>query len=624
MPNANPPVTPPPTYTHNTAHAAPAQAGTAHQAVARKAKKGESTDILLQVVEMIKQNYLNEFLKQVKKHDLNFAGSKGEAPFENITVNVGLRNKNVAAINRVFQNHYHHKMKTVRPGSGIVISCEEANKIIASIRELHAPCTGWEFFKVQRADDIQQLTKDERSQWDEDAKEVNLAGNQRRLEMALAVLFRALATSGHIGPLEALLVYSYCDERQDVQTRNDTSFSVGSSGQDFAAETIGETKFLKSYVKLFHDWVVEALPLVQEGDLFSYDNQGFALFPDLNFTDFKMKDIQMLVKEFFGKIWGKQYGSEIPWDKIKEDPQSFYNEQWRWLNIYKRDLVFVSVNVSKAFSLLALLVLQRLPQLQDTNKSPLPLFLKRLLPFLLENRLPFLLNTRHPPLLENPLRPLLKNQLSFLFESRLPPLLESRLPFLFESRLPPLLESQLPFLFESQLPPLFESQLPFLFEIRFLPLLENRLTFLLKSPPLFRPRLPAPALISEGEGRAASASGATWGPSATIDELSASNQDATGPLRRSTRGHRKTASSNEAGPSGRDVIIPGKKQSRFWSYTLKPIPGSVPVEDSATTSNDIGGGRTRKRGQSVNEEVDTRGTQENIGVQQPLKKKRKS
>ncbi|KAE9386084.1 hypothetical protein BT96DRAFT_949373 [Gymnopus androsaceus JB14] len=400
MPNANPPVTPPPAYTHNTAHAAPAQAGTAHQAVGRKAKKGESTDILLRVVEIIKQNYLNEFVKQVKKHDSNFAGSKvvdrwrretaeaimksieqGEAPFENITVNVGLRNKNVAAINRVFQNHYHHKMKIVRPGSGIVISHEEANKIIASIRELRAPCTGQEFFKVQRADDIQQrvehgenyqtvvknmwdgLTKDERSQWDEDAKEVDLAGNQRRLETALSVLFRALATSGRVGPLEALVVYSYRDERQDVQTRN---FSVGSSGQEFAAETIGETEFLKSYVKPFHDWVVEVLPLVQEGDLFLYDDQGFALFPDLDFADFKMKDIQTLVKEFFCTAV-RYLGT-----KLKEDPQSFYNEQEFRLPVqlvdpqtlaaakivalpefYKRDLVFVSVNVSKPFSLLA-------------------------------------------------------------------------------------------------------------------------------------------------------------------------------------------------------------------------------------------------------------------------------
>ncbi|KAE9397264.1 hypothetical protein BT96DRAFT_995983 [Gymnopus androsaceus JB14] len=357
MPNIEPSNTPPPAYTPNTPAPAPAQAGTICEPAA---KKGESMDIHPRVVELIRRNYIKEFEKQVNKHDSNFIGSSvvnkwrkdtseailaliedGTAPFQNIPLTNGRKKSNLNAINRVFQNHYHHKLKKVRPGSGIVVSHEDAIKIIESIRELRAATTGREYFKVQLADDIQQrvdqgenyqtvvkdmwdgLTEEKRNQWNEEAKQVDVAGNQRRFQTALPALFKVFATSGHVGPVEALVVYSYCNTEQQVHTRH---FSMGTSGLDFATETIGENEFLKLYVKPFHNWAADALPVDPKGYIFLYDN-GFALFPDVELAELKGKEIQTLVKDFLGKIWGKQYGIEIPWDEIKEDPRSFYDER---------------------------------------------------------------------------------------------------------------------------------------------------------------------------------------------------------------------------------------------------------------------------------------------------------
>lgn len=75
-----------------------------------------------------------------------------------------------------------------------MVSHEDANKIVECVRELRAANTGRELFKLQLADDIQrrvdegenyqtvvkvmwdELTEDKRKQWNEEAKQVNIAG----------------------------------------------------------------------------------------------------------------------------------------------------------------------------------------------------------------------------------------------------------------------------------------------------------------------------------------------------------------------------------------------------------------------------------------------------------------
>ncbi|KAE9397263.1 hypothetical protein BT96DRAFT_995982 [Gymnopus androsaceus JB14] len=83
------------------------------------------------------------------------------------------------------------------------------------------------------------------------------------------------------------------------------------------------------------------------------------------------------------------------------------------------------------------------------------------------------------------------------------------------------------------------------------------------------------------------------------------------------------SSSNETGPSSREVTVAGKKPSKFWKYQLEPVLEAAPVKNSATTSDGVGGARGRKRGRPANKEVDARGTEENASVEQPPNKKHK-
>lgn len=57
----------------------------------------------------------------------------------------------------------------------------------------------------------------------------------------------------------------------------------------------------------FHKWAADALPAVEGGDVFSYDEEGFPLFPDVDLDEMKGKEIQILVQDFMGKIWGECY-----------------------------------------------------------------------------------------------------------------------------------------------------------------------------------------------------------------------------------------------------------------------------------------------------------------------------
>ncbi|KAE9395592.1 hypothetical protein BT96DRAFT_997512 [Gymnopus androsaceus JB14] len=663
MPNIEPSNTPPPAYTPDTppaaparAPAAPAQAGTVRESAA---KKGESTDIHPRVVELIKRNYIKEFEKQVNKHDSNFVGSSvvnkwrkdtseailalikhGTAPFQNIRLTNGRRKSDLTAINRVFQNHYHHKLKKVRPGSGIVVSHEDAIKIIESIRELRAATTGREYFKVQLADDIQQrvdqgenyqtvvkgmwdgLTEEKRNQWNEEAKQVDVAGNQSRFQTALPALFKALATSGRVGPVEALVVYSYRNTEQQVHTRH---FSMGTSGLDFAAETIGENEFLKLYVKPFHNWAADALPVDPKGYIFLYDDDGFALFPDVELAELKGKEIQTLVKDFLGKIWGKQYGSEIPWDEIKEDPRSFYDEQKFHLPVALVDPQTISganiVTLAEYFQEeegSGFRFAEREPVVQPPRASIPPpatastsgrerVVAPAVIP---STSTPGGEVVPAPAPVPTPIPP--------PPASIAPAPLPARAPTPAPAPIPPPPAPIVPAPLPAQAP----TPAPALIPPPPAPI----------APAPLPARAPTPTpitLSSAGEGRAPFlARSVTPGPSSTNDETGASNEPVGNgvavPPRRSTRGRRMAASSsNEAGPSSTEVIVTGKKSSKFWTYRLEPVPGAVSVESSATTSDDVGGARGRKRGRPANKDVDARGMEENAGVEQPPNKKRK-
>ena len=55
----------------------------------------------------------------------------------------------------------------------------------------------------------------------------------------------------------------------------------------------------------FHKWASDALPAVEGGDVFSYDEEGFPIFPDVELSELTGKDVQILVRGFLTKIWGE-------------------------------------------------------------------------------------------------------------------------------------------------------------------------------------------------------------------------------------------------------------------------------------------------------------------------------
>ncbi|KAE9395901.1 hypothetical protein BT96DRAFT_997280 [Gymnopus androsaceus JB14] len=109
------------------------------------------------------------------------------------------------------------------------------------------------------------LTEEKCAWWNEKAKQVGIAGDQSRLIVALPMLFKALAAAGHIGPLEAMVLFSYCEEQQVLRIGH-ARFSVGSSGQNYRVET-GKEQFDKLFVHCFHKWASEALPAVKRGEV---------------------------------------------------------------------------------------------------------------------------------------------------------------------------------------------------------------------------------------------------------------------------------------------------------------------------------------------------------------------
>lgn len=80
---------------------------------------------------------------------------------------------------------------------------------------------------------------------------------------------------------------------------------MGTSGQDYVKETTGEDQFLNLSVHPFHKWAADALPTLDSGDVFSYDEEGYPLFPDIDLNEMKGKEVQALVQSFLGKIWGE-------------------------------------------------------------------------------------------------------------------------------------------------------------------------------------------------------------------------------------------------------------------------------------------------------------------------------
>lgn len=75
-----------------------------------------------------------------------------------------------------------------------MVSHDDAIKIVKCVREFRAASTGREFFKLQRADDIQrrvdegenyqtvvkemwdELTEEKQNQWNEEAKQIDIVG----------------------------------------------------------------------------------------------------------------------------------------------------------------------------------------------------------------------------------------------------------------------------------------------------------------------------------------------------------------------------------------------------------------------------------------------------------------
>lgn len=83
------------------------------------------------------------------------------------------------------------------------------------------------------------------------------------------------------------------------------SFSVGTSGQDYVKETSAEDQFLNQSVHPFHRWAADVLPALESRDVFSYDEEGFPLFPDVDLDEMKVKEIQALLHDFLCKIWSE-------------------------------------------------------------------------------------------------------------------------------------------------------------------------------------------------------------------------------------------------------------------------------------------------------------------------------
>ncbi|KAE9390200.1 hypothetical protein BT96DRAFT_1002525 [Gymnopus androsaceus JB14] len=264
----------PPTNTPPLQYTPPAPA----PAPAAPKKRGEAMDIRPKVVTLIRRQYLSLFKEKVKKHNQRLTGSTvvddwhrmtsdqiyalikaGMPPFENITLSAGMRKANLGAINRVFLNHYHVKLKKAGASGAsgdTMLLHQDAMKIIESLRELHVANTGRELFKLEMVDDIQQwvdqsknyqtvvksmwdkLTEEKCARWNEKAKQVDVAGDQSRLIVALPILFKALAAAGHIGLLEAMVLLSYHDEQQVVHTKHLYTILIDYSGTQYNGSEI--------------------------------------------------------------------------------------------------------------------------------------------------------------------------------------------------------------------------------------------------------------------------------------------------------------------------------------------------------------------------------------------------
>ncbi|KAE9398219.1 hypothetical protein BT96DRAFT_995110 [Gymnopus androsaceus JB14] len=326
---APPTNTPPPQYTPPAPAPAPAPAA--------PKKRGEATDIRPKVKhdQKLTGSTVVDDWRRMTSDQIYALIEAGTPPFENITLSAGMRKANLGAINRVFLNHYHVKLKKADASGAsgdTVLSHQDAMKIIES-REL---------FKLEMADDIQQrvnqsenyqtvvksmwdeLTEEKRARWNEKAKQVDVAGDQSRLIVALPILFKALAAAGRVGPLEAMVLFSYHDEKQVVHTNSSRQDPV----DRITGRKLAKSNSTSSLCTRFTSGRLKPCLLSKEEMCSHTNEEGFPIFPDVELSELTGKDVQILVRGFLTKIWGTQYnGSEIPWEKINTEPLSFYDKQ---------------------------------------------------------------------------------------------------------------------------------------------------------------------------------------------------------------------------------------------------------------------------------------------------------
>ncbi|KAL0068280.1 hypothetical protein AAF712_004667 [Marasmius tenuissimus] len=187
-----------------------------------------------------------------------------------------------------------------------------------------------------------QMWKDEdHDEWQKEAEaRYNVDENQRELPTLLKLFTQALAASGHVGPVQALMLLSTHDSNGHVTTgmveagSSDTKFvKTWKAGQTIkACEEEAEQVFQAPFDK----WAKSVLPFQESAEsndgagefdasVFVKDSNDHRLFPAIDTQKTLPGDIGYYVQRYLEIVYEEQHQAEMLWPEILKCPDKFFD-----------------------------------------------------------------------------------------------------------------------------------------------------------------------------------------------------------------------------------------------------------------------------------------------------------
>ncbi|KAF9070265.1 hypothetical protein BDP27DRAFT_1512352 [Rhodocollybia butyracea] len=231
-------------------------------------------------------------------------------------------------------------------------SKKDAQKIIDTLLKLTFPGSGRKYFEDLKSSEIKEqarsldgnkaanyqkmlkknwddLSVEEKQEWDEEAKQVSVSLDQAELKDAFSRFLAAIADSGRIGAFEGVMLYSFRDEEGALVSG---CASGGTSRKVFYDTCVPFVKpedaakhFHANIFNLWTSWAEAALPEELVRKPWTCDDEGYPVFPPVDIDHVSLAELVTLTQDFFEATWKRGSDTELPWEELLKSPSDFYD-----------------------------------------------------------------------------------------------------------------------------------------------------------------------------------------------------------------------------------------------------------------------------------------------------------